>query len=684
MSITSAPSATTATPTTSPSPEEAPGGGSPRRGTVTGRWTSAVERRRLSVLLAFPVLATVGLLVLVGLGWNGSSSGLIRQPMEGSSADPGHVFGRPNLLRSDEWLVSTPIVMAQDGFDYPQVNDSLLGGVDVSVTSAVPYRDWSTVFRPQYWAFFVLPFQQAFAFYWWFPAWLLAMGCYAVVLGLCPRRPLMAVAAAVAMCFAPFVQWWYLIITLGSLGWAAVILAAYVLLQRVRSRAATAAVLALIAYATAAHMLVLYPAFQIATAWVVAAAVVGWTFRAGAVPALSQRLRRLGLAAGAAVVGAGAFGLFALTRWEVIQAQADSEYPGGRLIPSGSGNSVALLSGFLDANLVPTSSYPYPLGSNSSEMSSFVFVGLFLVPVAGWLLMRSWRRQRVVDGLLVALLAVLALFLVFLFVPDLELLARLTLLSQVAPGRLQIGLGLLSLVLTAAVIREMDRQQVRLPWLGVAAVGLLTLALHLRTGRLAEQLAPHLTGSTLRWLALALVVTGIVVLAARGYGAAALGALAVFSVVATFRVNPVRDGVYDTRDTEVGRAVAELDREDPGGWIAMGVPATLAMLSQQPVERYTGTAFHPNLETWQDLDPTGAMKSVYNRYAIVSFTTDPEAPVLASPTPDQLVVRFDSCGPFVQRHIRHVVTDTPIMGECLVPDRTVEMPTRTYHFYEIL
>jgi hypothetical protein len=644
-------------------------------------------------LWAFPAIVGLLLVTLVVLGWNGSSSGATHQLIEGEGADPRGVFGEPNALRSDEWAVSTPLVVSQDSYDYVRVNDDYFGGTDASVFSSLPYREWSVLFRPQFVGFLFLPFDQAFALYWWLPAVILALGCYGLVLAISPDRPGMAAAAGVAMLASPFVQWWFLIITLASLGWAAVVVAAFVMLERAPSRRARLAWGGLMAYAVAGLLLVIYPGFQIACGWVVVACLVGWTFRSGAGPSLGQRLRRLGLGAAAGAVGAAVFAVFALTRWETIERVANTEYPGNRRIPSGSGHMSWLMSGFLDSRLPKFETWaelrrdlPPQLGLNSSEASSFVYLGFFLVVPAVWLLARGWRRERQVDGLLLALIALLTAYLGYVLVPGLDLVASLTLLSRVQPPRLFIGLGLLSLVLVAAVIREMDRQRVRGPWWVVALTGGIAALVLARTGHQVEQVAPRVSGGVWHWLSLAVLVVAMVVVAARGFGTLAMAGLALFSVIATFRVNPVHDGVYDARDTPVGEAVVAVDRSGgsgPGGWIALGMPAELA-LAAQPVDRRSGVALYPNFDNWTPLDPTGEHRAVYNRYANVVFSEDPTVPELSAPGTDLIIVRFEPCGHFAQQRLGHVLADHPVEDSCLRLNREVSMPGTTFYIYDVV
>jgi hypothetical protein len=629
----------------------------------------------------------VGFVVLVALGWNGSSDGAIRDRLEGDSPDPRRVFGEPNLLRSDEWFVITPYVVSQDNHDFPQVNPDAQGGTDVSVFSAVPYRDWSTVFRPQFWGFLVLPLDQGFAFCWWFPVLLLGLATYALVLGLCPNRPGLAAAAAGVMVASPFVQWWFLTITLASLGWATAVAASFVWLDRVAgSRRATVGLLALIAGATAALLMVLYPAFEIPCAWVAVAIAVGWTFRADAVGEMRARVHRLLTAGAAGAVGAALFGLFVLTRWDVVQTVADTEYPGRREVPTGGGHVSTLFTGFLGARLRSYVLLPEFLGDNASEASSFVFIGLFLAIPAVWLLVRARRHGLGIDGLLVALLGTLALFLGHLFVPGVDILAKLTLLSLVPVRRLDIGIGLLSLVLAVAVIREIERQSIRPPWWLVGLTGTVCLAALVRTGQVVEWSAPSWSGSVGDWLPLALAVTLIVVVAARGYGSMALACLAVFSAVATFRVHPVQDGVYDARDTAIGRTITRVDATAPGGWLAVGDAVTLAMLAEQPVLRVNGTALYPDFDDWTELDPDAEDHQIYNRYAHIMVTTNPNAPALATQRSEIVEVRLDACGAWVQNRVRHLVVEhqIPIDDGCLRLRETVSMPTATYDIYDVV
>src|SRR5664280_950188 len=88
-----------------------------------------VRRRGLS----FPVLALLLVCFFTALGWSGTSSGALRRAVTGSAADDHVVAGQPREVRSDEWLVATPLTLSQAERGLPRVNPTLGAGNDVSL-----------------------------------------------------------------------------------------------------------------------------------------------------------------------------------------------------------------------------------------------------------------------------------------------------------------------------------------------------------------------------------------------------------------------------------------------------------------------------------------------------------------------------------------------------------------------
>ena len=78
----------------------------------------------------------------------------------------------------------------------------------MALLADLPVRYFSTIFRPQFWSFFVLPEDYAFSAYWQFKALLLVGGLFTWLL-LITRSTLWSAAGALWYFFSPFTQWTY-------------------------------------------------------------------------------------------------------------------------------------------------------------------------------------------------------------------------------------------------------------------------------------------------------------------------------------------------------------------------------------------------------------------------------------------------------------------------------------------
>ncbi len=144
----------------------------------------------------------------VSAGLHGSSLSLFSSmgPVDGS-VQP--ILGWPKPIRSDEWAYHTPAILHQVYRDQPFSTDRVaLGAGGAALISNVPIRHVTTLFRPQFWAFFVLPASYGFAFYWQFKAVLLLTGVFTLLL-LLTRSSKLAAVGALWYGWSPWVQWGY-------------------------------------------------------------------------------------------------------------------------------------------------------------------------------------------------------------------------------------------------------------------------------------------------------------------------------------------------------------------------------------------------------------------------------------------------------------------------------------------
>lgn len=661
---------------------------------LSARWSVALEERlrpresglpRLAVLLAFPVVVVIVAAVAVFLGVSGTSSGIFWGSF-GTGSDPDLLAGMPRGVRSDEWLVQSSWILSQVAQGFPQVNQTLPGGMDATIQNDLPVLDWSTLFRPHVWGFFVASVDQGMAWRWWLPAVAVLVSCYAFVVTLLPRRPVTAALLAFAVVFSPVLQWWFLPITLWPVAWAFTALTAVVWSLRTHRRWVRVAVSAAAAYLTVTMTMSIYVPFMIPSAYVVAFVGVGFivaTIRGGT--SFREVAGRLAPLLVAVVVAAGVLGVWIVTRLGTLESVLSTVYPGQRLEPTGTTGFPQFVQAWSAPfqQAVQTVS-PGVLGSNASESAAPLMVSLPALVVVAWLVLHDRRRAASVDPVLVALFAVQAFFVLFLFVPGWDSLAHALFIDRTTASRLRIGFDLLNVVSVAYLGHRLDREGIRLPW----AVALLAGAVSL--GPIAVAWATFhfestelLTGSRW-WMVVCLLVVLVPVALARRRLTTAAAMLAVAAVIVGAGVNPLYRGVFELTDTEAGRDVVALEKAAPDStWVGVGGYVTTAMLLESGVRAYNGVQTYPPEEMWDEIDPGSSDADAWNRLANVFWAPGSGEPEVTNPVRDQIQVTFDGCSEFAEEHVDYVLADQALDTTCLRTLDTVTQGTQTLWIYEV-
>ncbi len=661
------------------------------------RWRRAVRptERGLPnwrVVVAFPAVLLVLLVVLVGLGITGSSTGYLHQFFY-TGSDANLLSGEPEAIRSDEWSVQTAWTISQVEQGLPVVNHTFPGGIDSTVQSDLPSWDWSMAFRPHLLGFWFLPLDNAMALKWWLPAFALMACAYLAAVALLPRRPVTAAALSVGFFFAPFFQWWYLPVTLWPAAWTFAAIAAMVWLLRSDRAWQRWTWVAVVGYLTVTMGMGVYVPFIVPAVFVVF--FVGIGLLAGRRPAgdtllptLRERTRALWPILVGGVAGVVVLVVWVATRWATIQKFLDTVYPGQRFEHTGQTGKdglIALFAAPVTRTLGVTGGQP--LGGNASEASTFFLIGVFLVVPAIWIMVRDRRDCRGTDWLLVALVGGTALFFLFLLVPGWDAIAHLILLDRTTDGRLRMGFGLLSVVLALVIAQRADgyrREGRSMPVLGAVAAGALAalsvgvVIVHLRNAGSPQ------AGISWSWIGLGVLFVLVVV--AFSLGRAAIGALLflVMSLIGSMGVNPLYRGVLDLNDTAIARAMDAIQAQDPGRWVGVGesrLPS--AVLVQSGLPGYNGFQGAPPAEMWKQIDPQGTHEENWNRLANLSWIAGTGDPDPRNPAADVIQMTFDSCRPFAQENVEHVISDAPLQQACLSEQGMVRQGPTTFYLYSV-
>lgn len=631
---------------------------------------------RYRVLLSFPALLLVLGIVLIGLGINGTSSGVMHGRVY-DGRDPQLIAGTPEPIRSDEWYVGTSWSIAQVQQGLPERNHTMPGGMDAALPHDLPRADWSVAFRPQLWGYLFLDVDRGMAWKWWAPALAMLAAAFCFLITLLPRRPILAAAITVAFYFSPFFQWWFQPAIFWPTAWALATMSALIWSVANRSVLSRWIWAIVVGYLTAVMAMGIYAPFIVPTVLVVVFFAIGllidrfrsgssvWTVVAQAFPLL--------VAGGA---GGAITAIWLQTKSATVAAFLSTSYPGERLTATGSSNLLSIARAVSSAFSESLKRGGGFLGTNSSEASTFFYIGIFLIPVVVWIVVRSAKLKQRLPWVLIALTAVVLLFLAFFFLPGWNGIAHLLFLDRTTEGRARIGLGLASLAILGYVLRYLDTHSVRAGRIVAAGSALLFLLSQL--GVAAAVLAVEGFGrlmhdAPLWWLYAIVSSLAIYFFARRRF---ALGAIAflLVTVIGGVTVNPIYRGIFDLRTTPMAKAVMRIDRDRPGNWVGLGDVETSAILLESGVRAFNGVQGAPPKKMWNEIDPDHRYKDLWNRLAGIGWISAPGAPTVSNPAPDQILVSFDACAPFAQNHVDYVLSDQKLPAGCLIREKSFSLP----------
>jgi len=631
--------------------------------------------------LIFPAAVLVVLFVFTALGISGTSSPLLAT--DAGSSDTV-IAGLPRSIRSDEWIVHTPLVVSQVENGMPRYGDIGVGSHDMSVLSDLPVADWTRIFHPNHWAYGVLPIDNAYAFDWWSVAATLLLGTYVFLLTVLGSLR-WAIVGALLLYGSPFFHWWYTGSTFGSIGWMA--FAGACLLLAVTSSGRRRLVFALLAsYFLACFALTIYPPFQIAAGigvGIVTAGALWPRWRQGLATVRSVILSGA-IAGGVALVPIGSY---LITRAPAMNAISQTVYPGARVVSGGELPWSQLFSSWFGLNyLTNGSNLRGVIFPNESEGSSFLLLSVVLLialPLVWRFIAPMGDRLR---GVIVATTVAMSLFLTQMLVGLPSIVAKLTFLSIVPERRALIGLGFASMVLVVAVGSSLERLTV--PTLARRFAGIVLVAgTAAGVFGLAQDFraADAPVGNKMIAVALLVAVSTAALYFWRPLVSVVL--LAAFGLLLALPVNPLVNGLSQTRDSAVVSKARTIATEPgaTGAWV--GETYFIAsLLTTAGVQNLSGVNLYPNVPAWELIDPDHEYENAWNRYAqaVWSFDVSSKAPIVRLVQPDMIEVMVNPCDPVLDKfNVRHLVTLRRMQGSCLsAPSEVVGPEGAPAYFYE--
>ena len=643
----------------------------------------------LNSVWLFPSLLTLLLIVVTILKISGSSIGFYESLFFGGESNR-LLFNKPQSLRSDEWIVTSQMTIAQKNNDYHKINTNIGDGQDMSILLDVPYKEWSVIFKPQNIAFFILPFDNAFAFKWWFYGYLLILSVYSLSLHLFRNKRLFATLLSLSIFFSPFIQWWYLYGTLGSIYYALFI--AVTFMQILKSNSLIKKVLwsLLMTYLITCFILILYPPFQIPAAYALASLCLGYFISW----LLKNKRKDIVIVTTLTICSVLVSTFIALSyahaRNETINVIKNTSYPGKRIQESGGFNIAHLMTSNLGGQLQVADRFTnYKYMPNQSESASFVLILPFLLIPSMYLIYYEYRKKKTLDYSLLFVNIMSVFMLIWIFIPGFGLIGKFTLLNMVPHARMLMGIGLLNLFNIILFANRYDKYKGLFSNKLVIIFIAIVVMIQFVFGYIVYKSNVGYIGFP-KLVLLTIPIPLILLLFMYKKFNIAVFILLLFTLSMTHRVNPLYVGTQILSNSNISNKIMAIDSKDRGSWVIEDVYLE-NFASMSGSRSYSGVYTYPQLSIWKVADPNGTNINTYNRYAhvIFNFDRDPSQDIDTKfnlSGGDNFGVITEACGDFVSDiEIKYIISSSLFAPQetCLTLIDKVNYPNITYYYYKI-
>lgn len=544
---------------------------------------------------------------------NGSSIAAWSQELNESAKLSGPLLFSPQHAREDEWTLWTPAALSQARQvpPFPSTNYSLGAGRSPLLLS-LPVADYTTLFRPQLWGFFLFDFERGFSFFWCLKQLGLLLGCAWMLRKIGIQNRVVIWLGSLWIFFSGYIQWWFstpAMLPEMIACWAICIGCVIVFLQSVRWGEIGLAVAGFV-FCGINFLLCLYPPYQIPLVLLGLALVVGIAAEREGFPK-ALRYRRGALLLGASILIVAL--LLIPFLWETrstFELVRHTFYPGARRSSGGGLSFVKLFSGlfgFFETEKATPSIYP-----NICEASNFF--PLWPAAVIGAII---YLRHKIRPSFLeIAVTLLLGFLVLYCLSPMPRWLLECTLLSFATESRALLGIGLANIILCCLFFDRFSNVRFgRIDAITAATLFCLgTAAVWWWATSRSPQIFPDP-----RQLALALSLSAVVFALFFLKPKFALWLLVFLMIVANSWINPVMRGLGPLTHSEPFKIIEKLRANDPAGkWVVYHDYILGGLVMATGAQVLNGYKIVPDLGFMHRLDPTRAGEWIYNRYAYIN------------------------------------------------------------------
>lgn len=561
-----------------------------------------------------------------------------------STPTNGVLLGEPRAIRSDEWLVQTPLIASEVEHDF-RLSNPALGADGSSLVAGVPVNGVHAFFQPRYWGFYLFGFEKGLS-------WLYAWRIFGLILtgftlfSLITRGDFyLSLVGSLWIFLSPFTQWWFGTnlpdMLIGMMGGISSLY--FLFFAKKISNQIIGAIFFLLF--SISFVFALYPPFQVPLMYCGVFILLGLIFRdISYYPKMTKMTGKIATLFLALLAIFSILLIWYLQAKNIISIVQSSAYPGARVSLGGDFPANRFFAG-LFGQFLSENSYPLSLG-NVCEAASM----LLLFPVAWVALIYRWKGVKKIDALSFFLSLYLLLMIVWMFVGFPNFLALATKFSLSPPYRSFVGIGIGSIFLVISVfslnasLHKAIYLKDRFFWLAfLFSASLILVSLYFLYLSFPDFLTPFRTGLIL--------LTCLVLIYALLSSNKTLFIIAIMSFcINGLWVNPISSGVNVLRNSELKVLIHEEQASGNGMWLVS--PGTIypQYFKVLGANVWNGVRFITSPGDMSSLDPDGKNRDIWYRYAHISVDSLPSGsqPIFKLKQSDLYELSLDLCSKGVQ------------------------------------
>ncbi|KRF39102.1 hypothetical protein [Paenibacillus sp. Soil787] len=566
-------------------------------------------------IFKYRYLIALLLFVILVLGKiHGSSIGMWDSYLEPNKAQNSIVIeGKPRAIRSDEWLVQTPWLLAQTQSkdNFPIINDNIRSDGQNMLLSNTPTISIDLLAKPQYWGFLLFGKDYGLSWFWNIRFFLLLLLSFEMALFLSNRNLLISIIGVVLIVFSPVIQWWYSTSFVDTIIYSqGIIVSALYYIKNYNNQPARILFMSLMFLSMIGFVMGIYPPVQVPLGYLVLI-FLGFILLPNYKKLITNKLEWIMFFVCIFYFCACIF-LFIYQSYDSIKIMLSTVYPGQRITTGGEYNP-KYLSLFLIDWLVPFKDVNF---WNNSEVSNFIIFSPAII-LSFFLVYKKEKYNRY----LMLTLFIYLIFQISWFVIKYPIfVGKYTLFSFVPEKRLATMIsGLTSLYLfiwLASILtkyKALSRYNTFLICIIVAFISYISL--------FKSEMYTYL-GNTFSWVTLLyyLLLNYLLLRGKKKF-------LAIFVIIPVIisgaAVNPIARGTDSIYRHDISKEIIRIKELNPSAkWAAMNSLVNGQYLISLGVKSFNSVQYYPDINMWEKLDETKKFSDVYNRYAhiIVELT----------------------------------------------------------------